>query len=381
MNKLEDVDSAQEELSRCIVELLLAEPFFGHLLGGVVRVIDPATRSAGVRYNGGRYYLHLNDHWFRRTLRTRSERVAVIKHEALHLLLQHVLRFDPHLHDRFRYGIAADLVVNPLIGPWKLPPDGMNLAMFPGLSADGSLEEYYQQLGQVELHEDFVLGAHHSDHARWGLEDPTDRAVAQVELARLTRQAVDRSGGRVPEHLKGTVERLLEIQQPATDWRRQLRIFTSSSVQTRLADTLRRPSRRYQTFPGLKVRRRQRLVVAVDTSASISDLSLGHFFAEIQGIYRAGAEVQVVEFDHQVQRTYAWTGRPPLAAHGRGGTRYDPLLTWLQERSRQPDGCIFLTDGHAPPPQVRPPCSLLWVIPANGSAENLRFGRVIRMRN
>ena len=372
-------DACQEELARCAVDLILSEPFFGHLLGGVVRVVDEQTSTAGVCYTAGRYHLHVNPTWFQRQLRSRRERVAILKHEALHLLLGHVLRYDPHRHDRFRFGIAADLVVNQLIGPrWLLPVDALVLSAFPGLSADRSLDEYYAQLALEDLGE-LLVAEWHSDHGQWGVEDPTDRALAELELARLAGDAMRRAGGKIPGDLKGTVMRLIEGRAPRLDWRRQLRIFAATSAQTRVSDTLRRPSRRYGTFPGLRLRRQQRLVVGVDTSGSIRPEELNHFYAEIQGIHRTGAEILVVEFDAEVQAVYPWSGRIPARARGQGGTRYDPFFRWLAERRRPPDGCLLLTDGHAPAPTRRPPCPLLWLLTHEGTEENLCYGRVLRI--
>lgn len=372
-------EGCHEELARCAVDLILSEPFFGHLLGGVIRVVDSKATTAGVCYRGGRYHLHVNPVWFQRQLRSRKERVAVLKHEALHLLLGHVLRYDPLHHDRFRFGIAADLVVNQLVGPrWMLPADAMTLSTFPDLAADRSLEEYYTQLAVADLG-DFLLMNWHSDHEQWGVDDPTDRALAELELARLAGEALRRSAGKVPGNLKGTVMRLIEGRAPRVDWRRQLRIFAATSAQTRVSDTLRRPSRRYGSFPGLRLRRQQRLVVGVDTSGSVTPEELNHFYAEIQGIHRTGAEITVVEFDADVQAVYPWSGRIPTRARGQGGTRYDPFFRWLSERRRPPDGCLLLTDGHAPAPTRRPGCPLLWLLTHEGTEENLCFGRVLRI--
>ncbi len=372
-------EACQEELARCAVDLILSEPFFGHLLGNVVRVVDNRATTAGVCYHAGRYQLHVNPAWFQKQLRSRKERVAVLKHEALHLLLGHVQRYDPHRHDRFRFGIAADLVVNQLIGArWVLPGDALLLSTFPELAADRSLEEYYAQLAVVDLGE-FLPMNWHSDHGQWGIEDPTDRALAELELGRLATEAMHRSGGKIPGNLKGTVMRLIEGRAPRLDWRRQLRIFAATSAQTRVSDTLRRPSRRYGTFPGLRLRRQQRLVVGVDTSGSVTAAELNHFYAEIQGIHRTGAEILVVEFDAEVQAVYPWSGRLPTRARGQGGTRYDPFFLWLSERRRPPDGCLLLTDGHAPAPTRRPSCPLLWLLTHEGTEENLCFGRVLRI--
>jgi predicted metal-dependent peptidase len=44
------------------------------------------------------------------------------------------------------------------------------------------------------------------------------------------------------------------------------------------------------------------------------------------------------------------------------------------------DGCIYLTDGHAAAPAIRPPCKVLWVVTPNGRlGEHLKFGRAVRI--
>ena len=44
------------------------------------------------------------------------------------------------------------------------------------------------------------------------------------------------------------------------------------------------------------------------------------------------------------------------------------------------DGCIYLTDGEAPKPTVKPPCKLLWVITPDGRmGDQLAYGRAVQI--
>ena len=146
-------------------------------------------------------------------------------------------------------------------------------------------------------------------------------------------------------------------------------------------NTIRRQSKRYGTYPGIRVSRFQRLAVAVDTSGSISDHDLSDFFSEIHGIWRQGAEITVVECDAAVQRTYPYTGILPKRVAGRGGTAFDPVFEWLNSnRMRRYDGCIYLTDGYARAPSIKPNCKMLWVVTSDGQVgEHLKHGRVIQL--
>ena len=138
-------------------------------------------------------------------------------------------------------------------------------------------------------------------------------------------------------------------------------------------------SKRFNTFPGIRIQREQRVAVVIDTSGSINAAALELFFGEIHGIWRTGAEVVVIEADAAVQQSYPYKGKPPKGVKGGGGTSFDPALQWLTEpRNGRFDACIYLTDGYAPEPKVRARCPLLWVItPGGRTGEHLKSGRVV----
>jgi predicted metal-dependent peptidase len=190
-------DSAHDELARCVIQLLFKEPFFGHLLGSVVRAVDERTPTACVSREGTRVTLTVNPVFFMKKIRKGPERVAIVKHEALHILFKHLFRYERTRHDALVFNVAADIVVNQFIGsPWKLPDDAVTLATFPdlGLERDKSVEWYYERLivlaeklgktkqtaeqapgnggdapKSTEAMRRLLEGAvWHSDHGRWG---------------------------------------------------------------------------------------------------------------------------------------------------------------------------------------------------------------------
>ena len=414
------INAAERELDQCIVMVLRQEPFYGHLLGSVVRRLDSRIPTAAVTLSPLGVSLVVNPAFFMEEL-SRPERCAVIKHEILHLVLKHLFRFEAAGTDQIRLNIAADLVVNQLVHPWPLPDSAITLNSFPELqlSPNKSVDHYYRRLEQhAEGQPDFnklmrsKLSASHSHHGRWAAsggegfaQDEGDRgstlsptrAEQQPELsedlAKILEEAFDRQLQRARSRLSskqladlpGSLRTLLE--QPAAappsqvDWKRALRLFASSGYRTRVVATNRKRSKRFGTYPGVRIRRERRLAVVVDTSGSIGSNALAAFFAEIALIHRSGAEVVVIEADAAVQTFYPYRGRPPEQVEGGGGTDFDPAFRWLREESRQHfDGCIYLTDGCAGQPTIRPPCRLLWVITANGQmGDHLPWGKSIRM--
>jgi len=120
----------------------------------------------------------------------------------------------------------------------------------------------------------------------------------------------------------------------------------------------------------------------VDTSGSVSAEDLDRFFREIDHIWRTGAELTVLECDYALRRRYRYTGSAPTQVHGRGGTRFDPVLE--AAAGERPDGVIYFTDGLAAAPQAACPVPVLWMISPGGiGPEDGRWrmlpGKVLRM--
>ena len=389
--------------------MLFKEPFFNHLLSGIVRVVTEKIPTAAVSFSANKTQLLVNEQFFIKELRSQTNRVAVVKHEALHLLFKHLFRMDLEKYDRPLFNIAADLVVNQFIGSWKLPDSAVTLSTFPdlGLEANQTVEWYYERLKDLqdsgsgggngsssaprstEALSKIVGKPNHSDHRFWGtpkdIEEQVHARAAETELERLIIQARERTPvkdhGTIPGVINDLIDSMVESRKPKVDWRRVLRIFASTSRRTYIFSTIHRVSKRYGTRPGTKVKHLQKIAVAIDTSGSVSDSDLSKFFAEIDAMYRQGAEIKVIECDAEVQRTYNYNGHLPTEVAGRGGTVFDPVFAFLRSnRLTRYDGCIYLTDGYASEPTIRPPCPLLWVITPNGDAgDHLRFGRIIKL--
>ncbi len=381
----EAIHRTHDEISRAVVDLIHEEPFFGHLLVQISREVGPRLKTAGVGYRNGHPLLSVNPSFFVGTLSDRAERVAVIKHEVLHLLLDHVGRSDAARPDHRIRNLAADLVVNQLIGDWPLPRGAITCDSFEiELPPDQTMEWYYDRLREEEDGVTEGLHGEHSDHGDWDESDSVDTSAARAELAEAAKQAKARAGdtfGDAPGLVQDLVNALIAETEPSVDWRRVIRLFASTSQRTRIANTLRRPSKRFGTYPGTRVRRHRRIAVVVDTSGSVDDDRLGRFFSEIRSIWRSGAEVTVVESDLAVRRHWTYAGEAPVAIGGRGGTRFDPALEWIAAASRPFDGAIYLTDGLARPPRVDPGCPLLWVVPAGADPPALAGQRVVPMED
>ena len=420
--------NVSDEVSRGIIALLLKEPFYGHLLGGVVRSVDDRIPTAAVAITPQGLQLIVNPLFFMNELK-KDERVAVIKHEALHLLFRHLYRPLLKKGDAKLFNIAADLVVNQHIAPWPLPDMAVTIKQFPdmGLEPNMTLEWYYERLsnlrddmqsGQDDEGEKGEKGTsgdkspiskkalkqaliqkQQGDHSFWisgagtelnesGAESPITEAMRQAlesdlerHLLRAKDQTTAKAWGSIPSQIRQELEAMAERRKPQIDWKRTLRLFASSGYRTKVVATNRRASKRFGTFPGIRIQRKQRIAVVIDTSGSIQENTLTLFFSEIHGIWKNGAEIIVVECDAAVQQTYSYKGKKPTEVQGGGGTLFDPALAWVRTPRNGPfDACIFLTDGYASEPTTPPRCPLLWVVTSDGNTgDHLKFGRTVKL--
>lgn len=150
----------------------------------------------------------------------------------------------------------------------------------------------------------------------------------------------------------GMVEQIMASTQAKIDYRKALAGFRASVISSKRNLTRMRPSRRWGFEQmGSKYAFSTSLLIAVDTSASISTEMLKHFFSVIIKFFKYGIEqIDVIQFDCEIQGECMPLKKAKkqksFAIHGRGGTSFQPVLDYLHEHNCY-DGLIILTDGEA----------------------------------
>ncbi|MCB9351955.1 MAG: hypothetical protein H6573_31355 [Lewinellaceae bacterium] len=406
-----------KEVTSVTIELLLQEPFFGHFLTGLIKEVNPHVPTLGVRLDGpDAVQLSINPEFWDKELARKEYRYGVIKHEILHIALRHILMVDRFSHKQL-FNIAADIVVNQYVDKGQLPEGAILLEQFRDFKMDpGQDVGYYykrllaehrkgntggssggergaggnpssQRLAELLSGENEWLQRHDEWHRQIANLTAAERSNLEQKIDSIIHTASERVGereiGNLPGELKSYLKTIEERFKPSLDWRRALRLFASSSNRTYLKNTIRRPSKRYGTTPGIKIRHKQRLLVAVDTSGSVSDPEVQRFFSEIYQIWRHGAEVLVVECDTAIKRQYPYRGHSPEFVMGRGGTDFNAPLEFANQHFH-PDGIVYFTDGYALAPRVESRYPVMWLITPNGLPEHTGIwdelpGRKVKM--
>ncbi|MFK7903549.1 MAG: VWA-like domain-containing protein [Chitinophagales bacterium] len=223
---------------------------------------------------------------------------------------------------------------------------------------------------------DYMQGdnSHLGQHDLWwdeiGKMSAAERKILEGYINDVLKNTVNRVKNRsaLPAGLQQYIDLTLKSLEPQVNWRRVLRIFAASSTRTYLKNTIRRPSKRYGTTPGIKVKNRQKLLVAIDTSGSVNNDELRVFFSELYHIWRQGAEIFVVECDAAIHNKYLYRGTPPDHISGRGGTDFNAPIEYANTEY-QPDAIVYFTDGYAPIPTIKNRNPILWMITAAGLKE------------
>ncbi len=220
------------------------------------------------------------------------------------------------------------------------------------------------------------------DHSWSSLADSPDEeavgtdATALDEIAaeavkELLNEVNDMMGreerGLMPGRFASALER---INRPATlNWKSILKKYVGTIAANKESTRMRLNRRQPRRFDlsGSRESKTVKIVVAIDTSGSVSDNQIRQIFAEIFGIIaRRKFELTVIECDADVQRVYRVKSPADLPDHveGRSGTRFTPVIDYVNEHRYFRDALfIYFTDGYGERSVPRPHTYRnLWVV-------------------
>ena len=159
-----------------------------------------------------------------------------------------------------------------------------------------------------------------------------------------------KSWGTLSGSLKESICATLKIR---IDYRKVLKNFRASVVCDRRRLTRLKPNRRTGfDYMGSTYDFTTKLLVAVDTSGSISSENLNEFLSAINRLFKYGIkEIEMIYFDcalHGEPQKFS-KAQKEYKVTGRGGTSFQPVFDFINKR-RYYDGVIIFTDGYAPEP-------------------------------
>ncbi len=220
-----------------------------------------------------------------------------------------------------------------------------------------------------------------------GRPSRTDRETMDRELRVSLAQAVNQAGraGGMGDLPAGLVRLVEEAIRPRLDWRQLLRRFLEQNA---VSDySWLPPNRRYVylglIFPALKNQELPEIVLAIDSSGSISKDVLSLFCAELSSILADfDTSVTVLFCDAEVRQALTFS-RFDLPLHldpkGGGGTDFRPAFTKVDELGIRPACLVYLTDMQCDRFPAPPDYPVLWAAYGPAGEEDAPFGEMVRI--
>ncbi len=384
-------------LSKISKDLMLKEPYYGFFLIMLNKVWRKDLPTAGVSKQNINYQLAINEEFW--TGLSDDHKMGLLKHELLHIAFGHLVSFSSFSNKKLA-NVAMDMEINQYIEDSWLPEGGIRIEDYEDLRLDkkAGCRYYYDQLLRLQDEKDKngttgndamdklldnVASGDIPDHSTWEeFDDMTDaeKKLIEKQVQKILQDAKEQTvkkRGTVPGEIEGLIV-VEEFTAPKFDWKGYLRRFTGVSTKVFTKKIRRKENRRYEDNPGLKIKMRQHMLLAIDTSGSVSDTELAEFMNEIHHIYKVGVDITVVQCDTSIKSVEPYRGKNEINVLGRGGTEFDPVLDYYNANLKKYTSLVYFTDGECYT-SVRPRGKVLWVLSERSSMNEDLPGQVIKL--
>ncbi len=387
----------QQSLSKISKELMLKEPYYGFFLIMLNKVWRKDLPTAGVSKNGINFQLAINEDFW--TGLSEMHQMGLLKHELLHIAFGHLTSFKSFKNKKLA-NVAMDMEINQYIDKDWLPEGGIDINDYEDLNLErkAGCRYYYDKLNQFqdekdkngscgneEMDEllDQVANGEVPDHSTWEeFEDlsEAEQKLIEKQLQKVLSDAKEQTikkRGNIPGEIEGVIV-IDEIVAPKFDWRGYIRRFTGVSTKVFTKKIRRKENRRYDENPGLKIKMKQHMLLAIDTSGSVSDSELKEFMGEIHHIYKTGVDITMIQCDTSIRSIEPYKGNNEIKVQGRGGTEFDPVLDYYNANQKKYTSLVYFTDGECYT-SVVPRSNILWVLSERSNMNNDLPGKVIKL--
>jgi predicted metal-dependent peptidase len=409
----------QQNLTKICKDLMLEQPFYGLLLLNLNKEWTNKVPTAGVGLEGINYKLYINPEFWQSL--SEEHKKGLLQHELMHIAFFHITEYK-HLKNHELANVAQDIEINQKIDPSYLPPDGCTLEKFIDKGYDLLPEEgtniYYEKLnregdgqgpgsgkgngqgqGQGQSLLDAIKDAVANgsmqvsgqgssnmrvpDHQWDDFDDlsETQQKLVDKQLEVMLDEVVEqvqKMRGTIPREVLQKLEALKKIEPPKFNWKAYLRRYIGNSSKNSMRKTKRKQSKRFELDFGIKVQEFSNILIAIDSSASVSDDEIKEFMNEIHHMYKCGHDFTLIFADTQMQDPIKYRPSIPLVIKKRGGTDFNPVVDYYMQHRKKYTTLIYLTDGECPAPTA-PVKSMLWVLSTRCQDTNHLPGKTIKL--
>lgn len=406
----EDKAHLETKLAAARTRLILEKPFLGSLVMHLpLKAADP--KWCKTTATDARSFYYNPDYIARLTL---EQTQFALAHEAMHCALSHFNRRGHRM--RHRWDVACDYAVNMILDEERMqPPDAalMNAA-YRGLTAeeiypllhedppeetqdmhlfdndssegeDGQSQEQSQSPGKGQGEDENRDDRRDSQGAEGQQQDsgqgeeqsaddrdgppPAPKDLDKLDEQWKSRLAAAAQAARQAGKLSQSMLRLVDdLLSPQLPWRALLARYMMNAARDDYS--FQRISRREgdALMPRLHSQS-VKVVVALDTSGSVTREELQEFLTEIDALKaQVRADVVLHACDDKLDGAGPWhfamweTMTLPAELSGGGGTDFRPVFSWLEQERINPDILVYFTDAEGQFPRQEPAFPVVWLV-------------------
>lgn len=361
-----------EKIDQAKTKLMLENPYFGTLITSLDLRIN--NNIASIRNLGD--VMEYNDEYLE--VLSVNEVSTLLANAAMHQALFHGERGKGKLSSV--WNLASDYAINDLLveNGFMLPPMANYASRFEMLYAE---QIYTILLGELDLKEnDETQDEQEQQREEISEEEIPEELLAQEEYELLLEQL----NIKLEKHgdLPKGIERFVETKSESKiAWRDELYRYVNAHAKS---DYKMFPSSKKHLYRGIALPsiygEELKIVVAIDTSASIDDELLKLFLAELYEIMQVFTHyvIELIECDATIQNIQRLIPMEPLepTLKGGGGTDFRPVFEHVVEENEDFKFLIYFTDGKGSFPDYEPLIDVLWVIPEK---VDVPFGEVLEL--
>ena len=377
---------AETKIARAKTRLVLDHPFWGSLVLGTAFHKDDiptmCTNGQWIKWSAD-FVDKCSD----------KNVVFTVAHEISHIFLKHcdpIKEIDGKPVNAEVQNMAMDYVINPILidgNVGEMPEGGLYDPKYHGWSS----LKVYRELMQMDESErpqpqpwGGNVGSPEDDNGNEMQGSELEQFNATIDQRVFLAATGAQSAGKLPSAIAELVERM---RRSKVDWRDVFNRFIGGDQPDDY--TFRKPNKKVWYTQGIYTPSIDKIgvgdvVVAVDTSGSVSTAELQQFLGELNNITddHKPRSVTVITCDADIKSVVRYEQGDiidTIECNGRGGTRVEPVFRYIRENDLPVDNMVYLTDmGIWDFPDNTPDYPVLWVS-TDPQCSDAPFGETTRI--
>ena len=358
-----------EKLTKAKSKLMLENPYFGTLVSSLEFEIN--NNIASTLTQGDKFIY--NDEYL--DVLSIDEVTTLLANSSMHQALFHTERGEGKVSSV--WNLASDYAINDLLvdNGFALPPMANYSTRFERLYTE---QIYTILLGELDLTEN----EEQQEEQEQEKEQVQEEFLTDEEYELITEQLKNKleKMGDLPKGIDRFIDGGTEAK---ISWRDELYRYVNSHAKS---DYRMFPSSKKHLYRGIALPsiygEELKIIVAIDTSASIEDKLLRLFLSELQEIMQIFTHyiIEIIECDAKIQNIQRLTPMElfePMLKGG-GGTDFRPVFEYIEVQNEDFKFLIYFTDGMGEFPSYEPMIDTLWVMPQQ--IEEMPFGEVLCLK-